>query len=294
MVATLGAPPSRRRVELQHDTPAGRQRSQIRPASENFHAACVKFSRDWIDSSGKFRKIERGIADAGNGTEMKLQLTTHGSRALTLTEWLVVICVIALLVAVLLPALAPPMRKSSKIGCVNNLKQVGLAFRIWEGDNGDKYPMQVSVTNGGAMELAAAGDISAFFRVMSNEVVTPKILACPADEQRTAALSFSQNFSDANISYFLSLDASDAYPQMMLCGDDNLVVNGVRVRPGILNLSTNILAGWTKERHNGAGNIALSDGSVQTSTRAAIQAAFQSAQKAFQSTGFATNHLVIP
>jgi hypothetical protein len=45
--------------------------------------------------------------------------------------------------------------KRQKIRCVNDLKQVGIAFRLWEGDNNDKYPMAVSVTNGGAMELIA-------------------------------------------------------------------------------------------------------------------------------------------
>ena len=44
----------------------------------------------------------------------------------------------------LLPALAAAKRKAQRINCVNNLKQDGLAFRIWEGDNGDKYPMAVS------------------------------------------------------------------------------------------------------------------------------------------------------
>ena len=53
---------------------------------------------------------------------------------------------------------------------------------------------------------------------------------------------------------------------MILDGDDNLAVNGVRVKPGILNLPiTNSLA-WTKERHHGVGNIGMADGSVQQTT----------------------------
>ena len=72
--------------------------------------------------------------------------------AFTLIELLVVIAIIAILAAMLLPALAAAKRKAQRINCVNNLKEVGLAFRVWEGDNGDQYPMAVS-TNGGAMEL---------------------------------------------------------------------------------------------------------------------------------------------
>jgi len=214
---------------------------------------------------------------------MKLQPTTRSGKGFTLTELLVVICVVAVVAVLLLPALAASKRKSSKIGCVNNLKQISIGFRIWEGDNGDKYPMQVSVTNGGAMELAVAGDVAGIFRTMSNELSTPKFLICPQDTKRIVATDFAAGFSNANISYFLSLDASDPYPNMILAGDDNLAVNGIRVLPGILNLLTNASVGWTKERHGGVGYIALADGSV-------AQTPFNIN---FETAGM-TNRLVIP
>ena len=223
---------------------------------------------------------------AGNW-KMKLQATTRGGRGFTLTEFLVVICVVAVVAVLLLPAIAAGKRKNSNIHCFNNLMQIGLASRIWEGDNGDKYPMQLAVTNDAMIKLISGGNAYVIWQTMSNLLGTPKNLFCPADKQRTAAVSFSQNFSDANISYFLSLDAADAYPQLVLSGDDNLAVNGVRVRPGILNLSTNASVEWTMERHHGTGNLGLSDGSVQSATIIRLQ-------QAFQQTGFATNRLVIP
>ena len=233
-------------------------------------------------------------------TEMKLQPTKHGSRALTLTELLVVICVVAVLLAVLLPALHSSDGGMHKTNCVNNLKMVGLAFRIWEGDNGDKYPMQVSVTNGGAMELAVTGDVAGIFRTMSNELSTPKILVCPEDAGRHYATNFATDLNHQTISYFVGLDAEDKYPQMILSGDDNLEVSGVRVRPGILNLATNASVEWTENERHGRpqqwsfrnqhlriGNIGLADGSVQTTTASALQSVVVS-------TGTATNRLVIP
>jgi len=234
-------------------------------------------------------------------TDMKTQRTTRGSRALTLTELLVVVCVLAVAAALLLPALAAAKHKSSRINCVINLKQVGLAFRIWEGDNGDKYPTQVSVTNGGAMELAAAGDVSAIFRVMSNELATPKILICPWDTNRTAATDFAGGFNNSHISYFVGLDAKDKYPQMILSGDDHFTVRDVPVKSGLLELSTNSPIVWSPGRHVDSykphfwsktqnkpfGNIGLADGSVQTTTALAFQSALAN-------TGFATNRLVIP
>jgi prepilin-type N-terminal cleavage/methylation domain-containing protein len=169
--------------------------------------------------------------------------------AFTLIELLVVIAIIAILAAMLLPALAAAKRKAQRINCVNNLKEVGLAFRVWEGDNGDQYPMAVSTANGGASQMVgSAANATAFngsfiyaFMVMSNELSTPKILLCTSDANHTtAATNFSPQLSaDLNIStttitaknanelisfvsYFLCGDTTEAYPQMILTGDRNI------------------------------------------------------------------------
>jgi hypothetical protein len=165
--------------------------------------------------------------------------------------------------------------------------EIGLGYRIWEGDNGGLYPMDASATNGGAMESAATGDVTVVFQVMSNELSIPKILICPQDATHTPATNFAIGFSAKNISYFVGVDAKEANPQMMLLGDDNFEIRGVPVESGLLQISTNTPIAWSAARHGHEGNVALTDGSVQQLTTAGLQ-------QAFRNVGTATNRIAIP
>ena len=224
--------------------------------------------------------------------------TNRNRCGFTLIDLMLVIACLVILGFFTLPRLARGTGcKAQPINCINNLKQVGLAFRIWAGDNNDKYPMSVSVTNGGAMELANEGSAHAIFMVMSNELNTPKILFCPneSNQKRAIATIFATTAPPGvtpftatnNLSYFVGLDAEDTKPDTLITGDDNFAVGPDIPKKGLYLLSTNSPVEWTKERHIKQGNIGLADGSVQGfSTHAFRRALIQ--------TGIATNRLAMP
>jgi len=220
------------------------------------------------------------------------------NKAFTLIELLVVIAIIAILAALLLPALAAAKRKAQRINCISNIKQVGIAFRLWEGDNGDRYPMAVSTLKNGAEEKiwcaanttqpnATSFGLTNVFVVMSNELSTPKVLYCPSDNIRVATTNFTAlNGNNANLSYFVCGDAVESYPQMILDGDRNIgTATAQNIPATVTNLVgvqwTGSTAAWwawsAVDLHLRVGNLGMADGSAQQTTVAGLQTALATA-----------------
>jgi len=133
--------------------------------------------------------------------------------AFTLIELLLVVAIISILASLLMPALIKAKGKAGRIKCVNNLKQIGVAYAVWASDHGDLYPWELqgrseiimydpadnhqirlgSIDTGFLAAIPNAVDYRPFawnyFSVMSNELGSPKILQCPANRLKRNAIA---------------------------------------------------------------------------------------------------------
>ena len=134
--------------------------------------------------------------------------------------------------------------------------------------------MQVSVTNGGTRELVASGVVYPHFQVMSNEMSTPKILVCPEDKKRCYATNFAIDLTDAKISYFINMDATNSRGLSLLSGDRNLTNRPARGKR-LIPVTRAAAFGWTREMHSGKGYLGFDDGRVDFYTNGSVGAAIQ-------------------
>jgi prepilin-type N-terminal cleavage/methylation domain-containing protein len=188
--------------------------------------------------------------------------------AFSLVELLVVIAIIAILAALLLPALSKGRGRAQRIMCENNLQQIGIAFHSFSHDHNGRFPMQVPIADGGSQEFVQNGYLISGefyfgfhnFQAMSGELVTPNILICPADT-RLAAANFAALKND-NISYFAGVNADFSKPNSILAGDRNLGTNSAQT-PTLLRIDANSRLHWTKELHQFKGNVLFADDHVE-------------------------------
>lgn len=213
-------------------------------------------------------------------------------RAFTVIELLVILAILALILAVLVPAIAKAKAKADRISCVGHLKNIGLANRIFATDNNDLFPWEkkrAPTTNQHSFpdlsNLTASEQVNRIFRTLSNELFTPKIIACPADKRKPAATW--DDLTTNNIGYFLGTSSEEGYPQSLMAGDRNLVIDGQRAF-GLVQLTAETkIVEWDGTIHKFQGNVAMGDGSVQQFSSARFR-------EQLKNTGITNNVLAFP
>lgn len=212
---------------------------------------------------------------------MSRQRSTNSRQAFTLLELMLVVFIVAILAALLLPVLSKAKGRAKQIDCMSQLRQLGLALQVFAHDHGDRFPFQVPVKEGGTLEMVQAasglgGDVQFAFRhfqTLSNDLVLPKLLACPADS-RTNASSFNQLRND-HISYFIAVTAELGRPDSVLAGDRNIIARDGSFG-SILRISGGTEMMWSRGGHEYRGNLLFAGGHVERTGNAGLQVAMQS------------------
>lgn len=215
----------------------------------------------------------------------------HLTRAFTRLELAAVTAALALLGVLALPLLAATRADSERAGCFNNLRLLGRAITLWGEDRDGLPPWITLVSRGGTrpdLNGAKAGAAWFEFTTLSNELVTPRLLACPADTGVKVASEFSNvggrgymatGMRSLATSYVVNMDNLGNVPERAVAGDRNLRSDGVtQCAQGVNNADfINLAQGqnpvlWTNAVHGLQGHFVRTDGSVVFSGSALLLA----------------------
>ncbi len=120
------------------------------------------------------------IQCAGDGSSSLTRRRRH-LVGFTLIELLVVIAIIAILAAMLLPALAKAKEKAKQANCISNLKQIGVALTLYVDDNSGYYPI-VSFTDVNGNSVDWPKELTSYLPQKGGAVTSPanQVFICPS------------------------------------------------------------------------------------------------------------------
>jgi len=113
--------------------------------------------------------------------EWGLKATIKLANAFTLIELLVVIAIIAILAALLFPAISRAKNKAQRAACQNDLKQIIVGVHLYAGDNGDSLPGTLGRTNFPFDFVAYKQLVRSYVGGTGASSPGDKLFACPAD-----------------------------------------------------------------------------------------------------------------
>lgn len=203
---------------------------------------------------------------------MITRTTKSHQRAFNFIELMVVLSVVALVIIaiILMPQYYRSKQMAARINCGSNLKLIALSFKMFAGDNNQRFPF--NTTNSPATQNTS--NAWQHFLALSNELGGTRTLMCPQDISRyaTVANSFGDETNGLStlqnkaVSYFVNVDADEANRDMVLAGDRNLAIPGRQANNHLLAISGTNRLQWNQRLHANKGYAALSDGSVTFTT----------------------------
>jgi hypothetical protein len=211
------------------------------------------------------------------------QCRFSGSRAFTRVELVVSVAALLLGGAVVLPLLANTGSHSAQVGCLSNLRQIGIAFQAWGTDHHDHRPWFVRVNEGGTAGHVFQNNAFIHYSPLSN-YISPAVLVDPAEPGNAKRVAqnwgigeggyLNPGFCNNALSYMLSVHTTITETHNILVGDRYARFaepSGCSYLPGgaaVIRLGgRENFRGWTNGPHGLAGNLLINDGRVEFATQ---------------------------
>jgi type II secretory pathway pseudopilin PulG len=215
----------------------------------------------------------------------KRSSTKSRSRAFTRLELVAAAATLGMLGLLVLPLLGNTSMRSNQTSCLNNLRQIGVAFQAWGNDYGDRRPWQVPMQEGGSSSHPFRNNAFLHYTFLSNHI-SPQLLIDPAETDPSKRTATDWNLSPGGflslknnaLSYMFSTHTYLAEATDILSSDRNVQFagsSGCSYGGGLQVQSLGVgvnFRGWTNGPHGIGGNVLVNDGHVEYATQGRLKA----------------------